>query len=309
MAILSVVKKSNYLNNKDILKEIHKSKSSYCSFSKPELSRYDIILDSVNDIPGAIEHAKIVKATLLTKAIVDASTAYGTKVKADTVAVDAASIKTEDLVFRVMTWDHIPVAIVTPKKQSKVASDMSELFDAVDEPELAELDDEILSIEVPKLTNKRAFVKVNFPPFQHFQIDPITMLPICVGKSHWQGDLDTGQFCRTHGNITHTISLMYMKLCERYASRSNWRGYSYIDEMILQAQLQLVQSGLQFNEGKSDNPFAYFSRILENSFTRVLNIEKRNQNIRDDLLQINNMNPSYTRMNNSSNNLGSGADE
>jgi hypothetical protein len=27
----------------------------------------------------------------------------------------------------------------------------------------------------------------------------------------------------------------------------------------------------------------------------VLNIEKRNQNLRDDILQMNNLNPSYTR--------------
>jgi len=27
----------------------------------------------------------------------------------------------------------------------------------------------------------------------------------------------------------------------------------------------------------------------------VINIEKRNQNIRDDILEMNNMNPSYTR--------------
>jgi hypothetical protein len=62
-----------------------------------------------------------------------------------------------------------------------------------------------------------------------------------------------------------------------------------------QAILQLTQIGLQFDESKSDNPFAYFTAAVTNSFVRVINIEKRNQNIRDDILEMNGMNPSYSR--------------
>ena len=38
-----------------------------------------------------------------------------------------------------------------------------------------------------------------------------------------------------------------------------------------------------------------YTAAVTNSFTRVLNIEKRNQNIRDDILEMNGLNPSYTR--------------
>jgi hypothetical protein len=64
-----------------------------------------------------------------------------------------------------------------------------------------------------------------------------------------------------------------------------------------QAILQLTQIGLQFDESKSDNPFAYYTAAVTNSFVRIINIEKRNQNIRDDILEINGMNPSWTRQN------------
>ena len=88
---------------------------------------------------------------------------------------------------------------------------------------------------------------------------------------------------------------MFLKLVERYSHRANWRGYTYVDEMRGQALVQLSQIGLQFDESKSDNPFAYYTAVVNNSFTRVLNIEKKNQNIRDDILIEQGHLPSFSR--------------
>ena len=44
------MKRVNYLNNKDLLSEIHKSKTSYCSFTDDDHAQYDIILPSVDKI-------------------------------------------------------------------------------------------------------------------------------------------------------------------------------------------------------------------------------------------------------------------
>ena len=137
--------------------------------------------------------------------------------------------------------------------------------------------------------------KINFPPFQHWKFDEEGQLH-CVGKSHWKGDVIAGCFSKTHGQLTNNLARMYIKLCERYATRGNVRNYTYNDEMQGQAILQLTQIGLQFNEAQSNNPFAYFTAAVKNSFVRILNIEKRMQNIRDDILEMHNMNPSYTRL-------------
>jgi hypothetical protein len=118
-----------------------------------------------------------------------------------------------------------------------------------------------------------------------------------VGRSHWRGDLETGCFSKDHGDMTRKLAHMFMKLCERYATRSNWRGYTYNEEMRGQALLQLSQIGLQFDESKSQNPFAYYTAAITNSFTRILNLEKKSQNIRDDILEINGLSPSWTRQN------------
>ena len=86
-----------------------------------------------------------------------------------------------------------------------------------------------------------------------------------------------------------------MKLIERYAQRSNWRYYTYNDEMQGTALLNMSQMCLKFDESKSQNPFAYYTAVITNSFTRVLNTEKKGQKVRDDILEANGLNPSYTR--------------
>jgi hypothetical protein len=275
--------KHNYLNNRDILKEIHKSKITYCSFLAPEDAHYDIILPGIDKINKKnIAEGRKLRAERLTRAAFDQAQSTSTvKLKLDDFAVKPSKIAATDIVFRIMTWEHIPTDTVKSKKQK------TQIVLNDDEDPITEYDDAAAALP-------SKFVKVNFPPFQHYKIDE-DGTPYCVGKSHWQGDLEKGKFNREHGTMTRTLAHMFMKLCERYATRSNWRGYTYNDEMRSQALLQLSQIGLQFDESKSQNPFAYYTAAITNSFTRVLNIEKRNQNLRDDILEMNGLTPSYTR--------------
>ena len=256
------MRKVNYLNNKDILKEIHKSKSSFCSFVDPDYHQFDIILDSVDKINiRTIAEAKRNKAKRLSTADYDARKAAGEKVKQADCEVDYRKITKEELIFRIMTYDHIPEE-PGRKKNPKTVADTK--------------------------------VKLNFPPFQHYKFNDEGELQ-CVGKSHWSGGMENGSFDLRGGKATNELAKMWMKLCDRYATRGNVRGYTYNDEMRGQAILQLAQIGLQFDESKSNNPFAYYTAAVTNSFVRIINIEKRNQNIRDDILEMNDLNPSYTR--------------
>jgi hypothetical protein len=278
--------KFNYLNNKDILKEIHKSKNSYCVYKDQDAADYDIILTDISKINKKnILQARKNRAERLAKLAYDeAVISTGQKQKMDNFEIKYTKIPQTDVVFRVMTWEHIPL---DDAKTQRARDAARELFEDEEEEAYTEYDE-----DDPK-HNK--YVKVNFPPFQHFRVDEEGNA-VLVGKSHWQGGLKRGgKFCREHGQMTNKLAHMFIKLCERYATRSNWRGYTYNDEMRSQALLQLSQIGLQFDESKSQNPFAYYTAAITNSFTRVLNIEKRNQNIRDDILEMNGLNPSYTR--------------
>ena len=253
--------KVNYLNNKDMLLEIHRSKSSYCVFTDPAFHQYDLILPNTDKVNiRTIAEAKRNQAKRLGDINYVIRKSEGEKIKQVDCEISYKTIPKENVVFRIMTYDHIPLNSVR-KKNPKTEADKRE--------------------------------KVNFPPFQHWKFIDDEL--VCIGKSHWKGDLGTGHFDKNAGQITDTLARMMIKLCERYATRGNVRGYTYNDEMRGQAILQLTQIGLQFDESKSDNPFAYFTAAVTNSFVRVINIEKRNQNIRDDILEMNGMNPSYTR--------------
>ena len=256
------MRKQNYLNNKDILKEIHKSKSRFCSFVDSDYHQFDIILPSIDKINiRTIAEAKRNKAKRLSVEEYDRRKAAGEKVKQAECEHDYKKITKEELIFRIMTFDHIPDE-PGRKKNPKTVADTK--------------------------------VKLNFPPFQHYKFNDEGELE-CVGKSHWVGGMENGHFSMKHAKATDKLALMWMKLCDRYATRGNVRGYTYNDEMRGQAILQLAQIGLQFDESKSNNPFAYYTAAVTNSFVRVINLEKRNQNIRDDILEMNDMNPSYTR--------------
>jgi len=256
------LRKRKYLNNRDLLSEIFKSKNSYSSYLNPEDAQYDIILDDLEKVNrNTISQARKNRADRIAKANWEAEAAVKKGVKLDQFAINHLDIPKTDVVFRIKTFDHIP-----------------------EEPERK---------KNPKTVADR-HVKLNFPPFQHWNLDENDEL-YCVGKSHWVGGMENGYFSLDHGQMTNTLAKMYMVMCERYGSKWNWRGYTYNDEMKSQALLQLSQVGLQFDESKSDNPFAYYTATITNSFTRILNIEKKNQNIRDDMLESHGYNSSHTR--------------
>lgn len=302
-----MARKHNYLNNKDLLHEIHKSKNTYCLYRNPKTDHdFDLILDSIDEITQSsesirgkdaegkdmiemipnIQLAKEFKAKRLSKFAYDQAVKAGEKVKQAEFAIDPESYGDGDIVFRINQFAHVPWA---PPKVSKTKPKRKKI---VQSPLLVETDEETV-------VAKKKYVKCNFPPFYHYRYVDNELMQ--VGKSHWKGQYKSGEFIgkfsTKHGNMTEKLALMFMKLCERYATKGNWRGYTYNDEMRGQAMLQLSTVGLQFNEFKSQNPFAYYTAIVNNAFTRVLNIEKRNQVIRDDILESNELTPSYTRQN------------
>lgn len=261
-------KRQNYLNNKDLLKEIHKSKLSFCSSIDDIYNNYDIIIDDAADItPEIIQQAKENQAQKLSAKAYEegvaewySSGSKGQKPKQAEFQVDPNTIDDDNVVIRVMTFDHVPKEPGRKKNPKTIADHHT---------------------------------RCNFPPFKHYALLDGQWKEVV--RSHWDGGFSNGKFSKTHGKITNELAKMMMELCKRYAMRGNWRGYTYNDEMQSNALVQLSQVGLQFNESRSQNPFAYYTTTVSNSFTRVLNLEQHNQRIRDDILQDSGYMPSFKR--------------
>ena len=258
---ISPPSKIKYLTNKDLLEEIHLSKSTYCSYVDTAHMRYDFIVSNISMItPQRIEDARKKKLADMQAVEKKEHVSKGVKDFKSRLTIDI--IPVDSIVIRVMTFDHIP-------------------------PNLEKGDKAKTEVE--------RHIRCNFPPYQHYIMHDDALM--CVLKSHWKGGLENGHFSKDHGKMTNNLALMFMKLVDRYGHRGNWRGYTYIDEMKSQALLQLSQVGLQFDESRSEspNPFAYYTQTITNSFMRILNVEKKNQNIRDDILIMNGSTPSWTR--------------
>ena len=196
-------RKVNYLNNRDILKEIHKSKATYCTFFDRETQHQQ---DAI-----VYELAKINK-TRIKEAKAEVIDRHK---RATGEILKPSDIPETSLVFRLMTWEHIPLVDKKPTKaQLKKRAKLEDMFDDIDEAR----EDEDYGI------TDQVYTKCNFPPFFHYMLND-EGTPYLVGKSHWKGDLETGEFSKDHGTMTGKLAHMFIKLCERYATRSNWRGY------------------------------------------------------------------------------------
>ena len=93
------MKKQNYLNNKDLLKEIHKSKNKFSSYTESEFHQYDIILDDIEKINiRTIAEAKRNKAKRLQQQEFETRKLAGEKIKLAECEVDYKKIEKSQII-------------------------------------------------------------------------------------------------------------------------------------------------------------------------------------------------------------------
>ena len=74
------MKRVKYLNNRDLLAQIHASKNTYCSYVSDDDSQYDLIVPSLKKLnASAIAQARKAKAKRLTQEAWEEAKAAGLK--------------------------------------------------------------------------------------------------------------------------------------------------------------------------------------------------------------------------------------
>lgn len=102
--------------------------------------------------------------------------------------------------------------------------------------------------------------------------------------------------CKKKGKISNELAKMLMTLTDRYSKSSKFGGYTFREDMVSEALINLCQNALKFDPEKSSNPFAFYTTAIHHSFLQFLNNEKKHRNIRDKMLIELGENPSFNYM-------------
>lgn len=85
--------------------------------------------------------------------------------------------------------------------------------------------------------------------------------------------------------IPNYIGECIYKIATRLASKPNFSGYSYKDDMISDGLENAIQALTNFDPEKSSNPFAYFTQIIWFAFLRRIDKEKKQLYIKHKVIE------------------------
>jgi hypothetical protein len=96
------------------------------------------------------------------------------------------------------------------------------------------------------------------------------------------------------GKMTNELTKMLMLLTRRFAMKGRFSNYTYNEDMQAFALLTIVKVWRGFNAEKYSNPFAYFTQTIKHAFFQYDNLERKQRDIRDEILISNGESPSFS---------------
>lgn len=91
---------------------------------------------------------------------------------------------------------------------------------------------------------------------------------------------------KAQGKLTDKMAKYLWMVAEKYSYHPWFAGYSFREDMVCTAVVNLVANWHKFNPDKSDNPnpFSYYTTACYRSFLSYLDSERKERDIRDELL-------------------------
>lgn len=97
------------------------------------------------------------------------------------------------------------------------------------------------------------------------------------------------------GKLTPKMAKYLMMVAEKYSYHPWFAGYSFREDMACAAVVNLCANWHKFNPEKQENPnpFSYYTTACYRSFLSYLDAERKERDIRDELLIDAGANPSF----------------
>lgn len=88
----------------------------------------------------------------------------------------------------------------------------------------------------------------------------------------------------TPPRIPEYIGRCILDISTNLARRPNFNGYTYKEEMIADGYEHCIRYFYNFDPTKSNNPFAYFTKIIYYAFLRRLETEKKQSKVKSGMI-------------------------
>lgn len=281
-----------YAKNKNILQYIHDSKISFCSSEDGEYTDYDKVMTDMSSLKPeevSIYHEYIKKPSNEKAHNVEYSafreTVDNTKLQADK---DILLKENRKLIMRHRKITFLNNTTIIESEKDFVKK-CKKLFKDSEKEEV------VIRLMTKQFLPEDFSGRLRFPPFQHYAYNKDGIREVL--RSQWEGEFENGNFTQENGNITDELARVMMIIVKRFSNKGSWRYYTYLEDMKSKALIKLCEVGLQFDESKNQNPFAYYTTCISNEFKANLNIEKKHRGIRDNLLEKAGLKGSYSSQN------------
>lgn len=117
-----------------------------------------------------------------------------------------------------------------------------------------------------------------------------------IAKTHYVSNielLETIAADKLTGVLSNKLAKMLYMIAERYSYIHSFSGYSFREDMVSCAVVNLCSNWYKFDPERSDNPFSYMTTSVYRSFLQYISEEKKQRNIRDTLLVDAGASPSF----------------